>query len=153
MNIVLWLLDVFNVANSFYWSEQFSIVVLLACPVGLLGGAKERVEIDLDSRFSWEILIFVASSCKMSKTLGNRKNRLSFLRNLFSVSEFRIEEKNTFSQTVIWSWVMYVLDGLYVLVENFYSFETISMRSKNIKIDLHIFQSFFFCFILKLVVR
>ena len=36
----------------------------------------------------------------MKKNLGKKKDRLSFLRNLFQVSEFWIEQKSTFSQTV-----------------------------------------------------
>ena len=56
-----------NVANSFYSSEQFSRPVYFSLST-----------LHLDYSFSWEILVFVACSCKPLKcnnvkTLGNRK--------------------------------------------------------------------------------
>ena len=71
-------MDVFNVANSFYSSEQFSRPVYFSLST-----------LHLDYSFSWEILVFVACSCKplkynYVKTLGNRKIASNFWRTFSS---------------------------------------------------------------------
>ena len=67
-----------NVANSFYSSEQFSRPVYFSLST-----------LHLDYSFSWEILVFVACSCKPLKcnnvkTLGNRKIASNFWRTFSS---------------------------------------------------------------------
>ena len=91
---VLEIEELIQIANRFQNRQRKIYKILL-----FMKYSKQKT----DCSFSWEILAFLACSNKPLefKNLGKQKIRLSFLKNLFQVSKFRIEEDYTFSQIVV----------------------------------------------------